>query len=491
MSHRLQSLRLRMPLSLVAVTLATSLFMLLAIGVQSSLNLRADLQRSLASEAHALSAIVTEAVRHDDVWTAYTAVSGGRSLDRVDRRDSFRVVLDQQGRVFVSDRPRLFRLTMPVRETSLAALLADRPAKNDDRLIRFAEQGGRQFAILPLSSEDGWVGTLVVAGPEDAVWERLLALARQGLVVMAGLLLVIVPFGWAWGSRLVAPLVQLAQCMRRIGKDPIDKLHCPLYAGNDEIGQLGQGFMGMLKELRAKQDLERQMVAQDRLAAIGRIAGGVAHEINNPLAGMLVAIDSFRHQSAVRRNPEKTLALIERGLKQIQETVSALLVECRVQSRNCTPDDIEDIHRLLQANEEAGRVELIWHNEIDRPMPLPATAVRQILLNLGLNALQAVAERGGRMARVDIGREGRELVLDIWNDGEPIPEAQLEHIFEPFQSGRPGGTGLGLWITYQVVVQLQGEIEVASDSRGTRFRVILPLAPQMFAEQERQVEETA
>lgn len=464
-----------MPLSLVAVTLATSVFMFIAIGVQSVVNLRADLQRSLTAEARALSAIVTEAVRHDDVWTAYTAVNGGRAAgERGDDRGAYRVVFDQQGRVFVSDRPRRFPLATAVGDTPLAPVLGSRISTTGDQAVTYGDEGGRQFVILPLLSEDGRVGTLVVAGPEDAVRDRLLTLLRQGLVVMLGLLLVIVPFGWIWGSRLVAPLVELAQCMRRIGRDRIEELQCPVHAGGDEIGQLGLGFQSMLQELRTKQDLERQMVAQDRLAAIGRIAGGVAHEINNPLAGMLVAIDSYRQQPEGARRPEKTLGLIERGLRQIQETISALLVECRIESRDCTPDDIDDIQRLLQANEAARSASLEWHNRVGVVLPLPATGVRQILLNLGLNALQAVARDGNGSVRVDIGLEEEGLVLEVQNDGEPIPQAQLEHIFEPFQTGRPGGTGLGLWITYQVVIQLQGEIEVASDSDGTRFRVVLP-----------------
>ncbi|RMG35895.1 MAG: sensor histidine kinase [Gammaproteobacteria bacterium] len=472
-----------MPLSLVAVSMATSFFVFMAIGVQSAVNLRADLQRSLVSEARALSAIVTEAVRHDDVWTAYTAVNGGRySGIEYDERESFRVVLDQYGRIFASDRPRQFPLAAALDDTPLAWLLADMTLQARGGAVSHAEWDGRQFVLLPLLSEDGQVGTLLMAGPKDAVRIRLLALLKQGLLVMIGLLAVIVPLGWAWGSRLVAPLVQLAQCMRRISQDRIEDLECPVYTGGDEIGQLGQGFRSMLEELRAKQELERQMLAQDRLAAIGRIAGGVAHEINNPLTGMLVAIDSYRQQPASARNHDKTLGLIERGLRQIQETVSALLVECRVERRDCTPDDIDDIERLLQANEAARRVALSWHNGLQAPLPLPANAVRQILLNLGLNALQAAAGSGGGSVRVDIEQSGRDLILAVSNDGEPIPQSQLEHIFEPFHTGRPGGTGLGLWITYQIVVQLGGEIEVSSDDQGTCFRAVLPLEEGAVAE---------
>ena len=115
-----------------------------------------------------------------------------------------------------------------------------------------------------------------------------------------------------------------------------------------------------------------------------------------------------------------------------------------------------------------------WNSDIREDLPLPATAIRQILLNLTLNAIQAAGESDNGRAEARIFSNGQQLGMEIRNNGVPIPQADLERIFEPFLTGRTGGTGLGLWITYQIVEQLQGEIIAMSDDDQTLFRITLP-----------------
>ena len=468
MRRRFQSLRVRMPLSLVLVSLLTFSFLSLVVGVQTSLNLEKDLKRSLRAQAHALAPILTDALLHDDVWTAYTALHGPRRARSEDDASGFRLVLDEQGRVFVSDHPRRFPLATPWSADNTPGPV---PPPATSRMIRF---DGRLGYWLPLRADQTPIGTLVIAARRGAVQARLLEILGSALVGMTALLLLIVPLGWLWGARLVQPLVRLAECMRQVEKDELEGLQCPVTGGNDEIGQLSRRFRLMLEELRQKRALERQMVAQDRLAAIGRLAGGVAHEINNPLAGMLVAIDTYRRVPAAKKNPDRTLALVERGLQQIQATVSALLVECRLEKRRFSPADLEDIRRLVTADRAAAQVEIHWRGGIDSDLPLPANALRQILLNLTLNAVQAAAEQPPGRVEIALSPQADRVQVDVNNSGRPIPPQELEHIFEPFHTSKPGGNGLGLWITYQIVEQLHGEILARSEAAGTHFQVTLP-----------------
>ena len=83
------------------------------------------------------------------------------------------------------------------------------------------------------------------------------------------------------------------------------------------------------------------------------------------------------------------MSLLERGLTQIRETVAALLVEARLESRALTPHDIEDVHTLMLPNVQGKHIKLDWQNQVTEPLPLPSTEVRQILLNLLLNAVDA------------------------------------------------------------------------------------------------------
>ena len=229
----------------------------------------------------------------------------------------------------------------------------------------------------------------------------------------------------------------------------------------------------MVIELEGKQRLEREIVAADRLAAIGRLTAGIAHEINNPLAGMITAIDTARKHGEPDPISASTLSLVERGLQQIRHSVSALLVEARFEARALTPQDIDDVRTLLEPEAATREQTLQWESNLDRALPLPSTPIRQILINLILNAIQA-AGRGGTVS-CRIQADSSQMSFEVRNDGRSIPDELMEHLFEPFSTGSEGGSGLGLWVTYQIVEQLRGTIRVRSGLPETEFAVALPL----------------
>jgi signal transduction histidine kinase len=205
---------------------------------------------------------------------------------------------------------------------------------------------------------------------------------------------------------------------------------------------------------------------------VGRLAAGIAHEINNPLGGMLNAISNHRRRGGADPQSEKTLALIERGLTQIRDTVSALLVETKLESRALMPEDLEDTRTLISADVQTRRLNLDWRNEVSETLPLPSAQVRQILLNLLLNAVAASPE--GASVKCAIERTGGNLLLSVGNAGPVIPERRRQHLFEPY-FGEGEVHGLGLWVTYQLVCQLKGDIRLESVPGHTRFDVTLPL----------------
>jgi len=165
---------------------------------------------------------------------------------------------------------------------------------------------------------------------------------------------------------------------------------------------------------------------------------------------------------------------LDRGLQQIQHAVSALLVEARLDGRPLTPADLEDVRTLAQPKSVGSGATLAWENGLAGPVPLPANLVRQLLLNLMLNAQQAV-DPGGRVA-VQIARARGGLQILVENSGEPIPPERLARLFEPYPSRYPDRQGLGLWVCWQIVTQLGGTIE--AQERGTRLCVHLPIVPE-------------
>ena len=129
---------------------------------------------------------------------------------------------------------------------------------------------------------------------------------------------------------------------------------------------------------------------------------------------------------------------------------------------------------LLLPNVDGKRVRLDWQNSLTEPLPLPSTEVRQILLNLLLNAVDAV-DKNGRVSSAITPSE-TELMVRVENDGESLNDHQLQHLFEPFVESRHKGKGLGLWMTYQLATQLRGRIEAQSQPGRTVFTVTLPIA---------------
>jgi signal transduction histidine kinase len=327
--------------------------------------------------------------------------------------------------------------------------------------------------IVPLVDDGVAVGTLIVGYSRSLFLPRFYGIVQRVALSSLAVLAILLPVGWYLGKRMVTPLARLANCLGEMGRKPLDQIRCPVHDGRDEIGQLGTRFQQMLQELREKQRLEQQMVASERLAAVGRLAAGVAHEINNPLGGMLNAISTFRQHGRQDAITEKALSLLERGLAQIRDTVSALLVEARPESHALTPRDVDDILMLLQPDANKKALQVTWDNGLTEPLPLPSTLIRQVLMNLSLNAVQAAPR--GSVVDCRIRRDQHLLCIEIENEGDGIPREQTHALFEPFVHQNPTGSGLGLWVTYQIVQQLNGEISVKSEAGHTCFTVQLRL----------------
>ena len=465
------SLQFRVPLTLVISAFATTLIVVLVLAVETYFNLQQDQLNQAQAQAYALQPVLKQALKHDDPWLAFTILRGPKNLYRNDESAGFKILLDTSDTIFSSGKPKTFPIGKPL--NALAPFLTDalNQLKSTQQPIHL-KYGERIVLLVPILEQETSLGALVYFTRNDFFWNRFSEIMKSASIATLLTLAILAPVGWLLGKRLVTPLIRLLQCMQQVGSKPIEDIQCIAFPRQDEISRLGQQFSLMLKDLQLKQELENQLVTQDRLAAVGRLAGGVAHEINNPLAGMLVAIDSWKKTPIEKRDSQKTLAFMERGLQHIQETVSALLVECRFEKRKLNAADIDDLETLIKTEAHTKDIQLQLENQIDREIDIPATLVRQILLNLSLNAVQAI-DNSGRI-KISIKLEKNNLVLEVGDDGHMIDEKSIQHIFEPFNSNRPEGTGLGLWVTYETIRQLQGEISVNSMPHWTSFNVVLP-----------------
>ena len=420
-----------------------------------------------------LARTLRSALVHDDVWQAYEILL--TPLDRSGDAGRVLVLLDPRGQVFASSEPRQFAVLDDFSQAVGDPVVAAEQRQARVQAVLQGVDGRYLYLLTPVLAEDGTIlGRLVQRYDQTLLGPRLTEVAAGTLYAALAALVLLLPLGWLAGKRLAEPLSHLSECLTRVGRELPEAIHCEFPHGHDEIGQLAERFKGMVEELRSKQVLEKHLAQSDRLAAVGRLSAGIAHEINNPLGGMLNAISNYRRRGGTDPHAENTLALIERGLVQIRDTVSALLVEAKLESRALLPDDLEDVRTLVAADAQSKRLRLDWRNEVGEALPLPSAQIRQILLNLLLNAVQASPQ--GETVSCLLSVADEHLTLTVGNTGTAIPERRRQHLFEPY-FGEGEVHGLGLWVTYQLVNQLRGDITVDSVPGHTRFNVSLPLEP--------------
>lgn len=478
------SYRLKVPLALTAVIVLTEVALAGTLLPWAFSDAKRDLRASANSLAKTLSLTVRGPLVKNELWRAYEIVEAPVATKDASSPLKDIVVLDARKRVYASSEPRQFRVMAPAsalpEELRLALVAMQRSPERFyfDFPSYFATRNAT--AAVPVrADDDSVVGYVLLSYDARRLYDRVAAVLLKIAAVTVPGLLILLPLGWAWGNRIVKPLTNLAAVMRKVGSEPPGELARRVEPrGSDETAQLANQFKRMLHQLDEKEQLERQVLVAERLAAVGRVSAGIAHEINNPLGGMLNAVDTLSRHGNLDSFAHKTLGLLQRGLAQIRSTVGALLLEARLDSPALQPEDCEDLRTLIgpQLDEKNARLEWDW--SLRRALPLPAHMVRQLVLNLLLNAATAV-ERGGRVNVHGSTADGN-LVVRVANSGLYIPSETLEHLFEPF-SGDGKARGLGLWVSYQIVSRLGGNISTSSEPGRTVFEVVLPYAEESDA----------
>lgn len=471
------SLRWKIPLRVLGAVIGTALAVTAALVAREYDGMRQNLEAHAKSLARVMANTLVAPVLHDDIWRAYEILQSARDPVAVapELQADIVMVTDADFRVFVANRPRDFPIgSSPAsRDGTYARLRAAliEEGQIEQRIIEPGEST-HYFVMSPLLADGVALGHVILGYSKISFLPRFFDLVGQAALVTLLVLALIMPISWIWARRTGAPLLALAGAMRQVPSELESAQLAELPHNRDEIGQLGDAFRRMVEELKKKQELENQMLVSERLAAVGRLSAGIAHEINNPLGGMLTAIKTYQRHGQADPLAQQTLSLLERGLSQIRNTVAALLVETRTKDRPFEPADIEDLLILVEAEAQARAVSIDVEGALAGSLPLPATLLRQILLNLLLNAI-AAADQGGRV-RLTIAADRGLLRLSVCNDGQYIPDAQMAYLFEPFSSGKEKGHGLGLWVVYQIVQQLSGGLAVESKPGCTTFRIEIP-----------------
>ena len=245
------------------------------------------------------------------------------------------------------------------------------------------------------------------------------------------------------------------------------------------------GLLFAFQDVTDIKKLERDARLRQRLAAVGEMAAGIAHEIRNPLASMSGSIQILRQELPLTEEQAQLMDIVLRESERLNDTIRSFLAYARPQRFSIARLDVcrvlNDAAVLLRNSSE-----VLDGHIIDVKVPPTEVAfeadenqIRQIVWNLATNGLRAMRE-GGRLtlgARVEPGAESNDsVVLEVSDEGVGIPAEELDAIFQPFRSTFSKGTGLGLAIVHRIVSDYGGEIQVSSTpGSGTTVSVRLPV----------------
>ncbi len=228
---------------------------------------------------------------------------------------------------------------------------------------------------------------------------------------------------------------------------------------------------------------DESSIRSQKLAAVGTLAAGLAHEIRNPLNGALLHV-TFLERALRKQTDNKdtmeAIALVGDEIRRLSALVNDFLVFARPAPAKLQPSGLRAIGarvaELAAADAEAGHVVLRtdWGGS-DPELPLDAPKIEQALLNLVRNAIDATASQGGGTVTLRMRRKPRHVIVEVEDDGPGLPGSDAP-IFDPFYSTKPQGTGLGLSIVHRVVTDHHGTVAVQSTKGHTVFTISLPLA---------------
>ncbi len=344
-----------------------------------------------------------------------------------------------------------------------------------DELVRRSHEGRLRLAGLERAVTSSVDTLLDEARARERLAVRLL-LVSAGFTVLVGLLV-------AWHARrLLAPLTAVTQRAQAVTRG--DLTPRAVVVGNDEIGELAGTFESMVAAIaRANAEL----LSSERLAAIGKMAAQVTHEVRNPLSSLALNVELLEEELGGRGGEASALLT---AVKLEVERLTQLTEKYLSLARRSRPDfQEEDLGLVVSDAVRGAQAELSQHEirsqlELEADLPtacLDEAQIRQVMLNLIRNAREAMAGGGELIVAVRALRPPvppEVLEISVADSGGGIDDETRQHLFEPFFTTKGHGNGLGLAITQEIVEAHGGKIRCERrQPRGTRFVIELPVKP--------------
>lgn len=386
-------------------------------------------------------------------------------------------------------------------EACYACHAADQPLEKlsipERTRIFTVREGGKNLSIInPIYNEPSCseanchahkadqkvLGVLDVTMSLDVV-ERQISSSRIELILFALISIISISFIlWVLVRKVVgAPVNELVRATNNVANGNLD--YRIVNFKEDELGLLGKSFNEMTQKLS---EARKQIVQSDKLASLGRLAAGVAHEINNPLTGILTYSTCLLKQADLKKENQDDLEVIIHETRRCSEIVKQLLEFARQTFPYKTTIDLNlVINRALSIISNQMDINNIKvHKKLNNRLPeikADTNQLHQIFINLLVNAADAMEGQGGEITISNklIKKRGLEYIqIKIADTGCGIPKENIPQIYDPFYSTKgPKGTGLGLAVVWGIIEKHNGTISVKSEvGKGTVFTLHLPVS---------------
>jgi signal transduction histidine kinase len=412
-----------------------------------------------------LSVALGPSVLRQDVWEVYDILDRARSASD-GQRLLLSIVADERGRILAATDPKTAPVGEDVAEFEAGAVSPFAIRMTGDPVLRVRAPLTFQGREVGRIVTDLDVTDLLAERLQVTTWLLLGNAAATGLLAFGG---------WLAVARILRPVGRLAQAMDDSKGVPTPIAEAEIPRDDPQFARLIETYNRMTTAVERRAEAERRLAERERFVSLGRLSSSLAHEINNPLGGLLNANDTIRTYADRPDVVRQSADLLQRGLEHLRDVTRAMLDQNRLDraGQPLRPDDFDDLRVLFEPEAQSRGQTLNWNVSAsgEALARLPAAPIRQVALNLLLNA-GAAAGFGGQVG-LRVADAGNGLSISVLDSGPGLSEADLARLLGT--GPLPNGGGVGLRLVRDLVAGIGGRIAHERAGAETVIRIDLPL----------------
>lgn len=471
------SIAFRISVSIAVIIAATAIAVGWLLLREGKKMLEFELQSKASYLTEVMSRRLIEPILYEERYEIYSLLQA--SMKGKESLVVYGEVYDKNGEAVVTThKDEKLRKAIPLFENSINSL----DVRENDLLYHIT---------LPINVEAlGTIGFLRLGITKGPLYTTLKNIKQKFYLLSGGIIFIGIMIGLWMARKILRPILILNKGVKMVGDGELG--HEVPIVGEGEIKELALSFNRMSVKLKELIDTiktaQENLIRTEKLYAIGEFSAGIAHEIKNPLTSIKMLIQTIKH----KKHPlfAKDFEIIEGEINRIDNIVKEFLAFARPEKVEKTwvniNDVLEEVITVTRPQIEQSQIHLV--DKLSPSLPLingGHGALKQAFLNLVLNAVQAMDDGGGTLEIVtsyesgvvsqDILHNTSKVAVIIKDTGIGIPKKNLNRIFDPFFTTKEEGTGMGLALTYNIITDHSGKIEIDSTpGMGTTVRVELP-----------------